>query len=88
MQKDVTTMTSDEARGLTPPEPTPGTSSEPDGTAWAKWIDERIDLKLRRERRFNRAVMAEAISLLIAQQKKPAKRSVSKRRAEGSLRAR
>jgi hypothetical protein len=71
-------MTANESRRLTPSEPTPGTSG-PDLTAFAKWIDERIDSKLRGERRFNRSVMAELIAQLIAKEKKSAKRSNSKR---------
>jgi hypothetical protein len=75
-------MTPDKSRRLTPPESKADTSS---GSAWssfAQWIDERIDLKLRGERRFNRAVLAEVTARLIAQEKKPVKTSISKRRAQ------
>jgi len=81
-------MDHDGPRKLIPPESTPGTSSsETVGTAWARWIDERIDLKLRRERKFNRGVLAEVIAQLMAKQNQLAKRSIGKRAVKDSRRA-
>jgi hypothetical protein len=80
-------MTADEAHRLTKPERKSGTSSERDWSAWNAWCDSRIELKLVSERKRIRDIMTEIVAQLIAKETKPAQRSISKRRAQGSQHA-
>lgn len=78
-------MAQDEARELASPEPAARTSSEPDWDALNRWLA----AKLLREREFTRDVLGELlVQLNLIPQKKSAKRSISKRRAQARQRAR